>query len=73
VEGPAGMDIEVLELERALAELETFQPRLARMLELRYFAGLGLMETAAALAVSPATVRRDWAYARVWLVERLSN
>jgi DNA-directed RNA polymerase specialized sigma24 family protein len=73
VEGPAGMDIEVLELERALSELETFQPRLARMLELRYFAGLGLMETAAALSVSPATVRRDWAYASVWLVERLSH
>jgi RNA polymerase sigma factor (TIGR02999 family) len=73
VEGPAGMDIEVLELERALSELETFQPRLARMLELRFFAGLGLMETAAALSVSPATVRRDWSYASVWLVERLSH
>ncbi|QSQ24527.1 RNA polymerase [Pyxidicoccus parkwayensis] len=73
MEAPAGMDIEVLELERALSELETFQPRLARMLELRYFAGFGLLESAAALGVSPATVRRDWAYARVWLVERLSN
>lgn len=72
-EVPAGMAVEVLELERALLELESFQPRLARMLELRYFAGLGLLETAAALGVSPATVRRDWAYARAWMVERLSN
>jgi RNA polymerase sigma factor (TIGR02999 family) len=73
VEAPSGMDIEVLELERALSELETFQPRLARMLELRYFAGLGIHETAAALGVSPATVKRDWAYARVWLLDRLGN
>ena len=73
VEAPAGVHIEVLELERALSELESFQPRLARMLELRYFAGLGMLETAAALGVSPATVRRDWTYARGWLQERLSN
>lgn len=73
VEVPSGIDIEVLELERALSELESFQPRLARMLELRYFAGLGIHETAAALGVSPATVKRDWAYARVWLLDRLGN
>jgi RNA polymerase sigma factor (TIGR02999 family) len=74
VEAPAaGMDIEVMALEQALSELEAFQPRLARMLELRYFAGLGIHETAAALGVSPATVKRDWAYARVWLLDRLGN
>jgi RNA polymerase sigma factor (TIGR02999 family) len=73
VEAAAGVDIEVLELERALSELESFQPRLARMLELRYFAGLGIRETAVALGVSPATVKRDWAYARTWLLDRLKN
>ena len=70
---PSGMDVEVLELERALSELEAFQPRLARMLELRYFAGLGLHELSAALGVSPATVKRDWTYTRMWLRERLGN
>lgn len=73
LEAPVGVDIGVLELERALSELEAFQPRLARMLELRYFAGLGIPETAAALGVSPATVRRDWAYTRGWLSERVGN
>ncbi|MCP3102146.1 ECF-type sigma factor [Myxococcus sp. K15C18031901] len=67
------VDIEVLKLEEVLTELESFQPRLARLLELRYFAGQGLAETAAALGVSIATVRRDWAYVRGWLVERLSH
>ena len=73
LEAPAFMDVEVLELERALSELESFHPRLARMLELRYLAGLSILETAAALGVSPATVRRDWAYTRVWLMDRLGN
>ncbi|MCE9673041.1 ECF-type sigma factor [Myxococcus stipitatus] len=73
VESLSRVDIEVLKLEEVLTELESFQPRLARLLELRYFAGQGLAETAAALGVSIATVRRDWAYVRVWLVERLSH
>ncbi|MCP3169789.1 ECF-type sigma factor [Myxococcus qinghaiensis] len=72
VENP-GPDLEVLQLEGALLELETFQPRLARLVELRYFAGLSLHETATALGVSHATVKRDWSYARVWLTERLSH
>ncbi|AEI68569.1 sigma-70 family RNA polymerase sigma factor [Corallococcus macrosporus] len=70
---PAGLSLEVLELDRALSELDTFQPRLARMLELRYFVGLDLMDTAAVLGVSPVTVKRDWAYVRGWLLERLGN
>jgi RNA polymerase sigma factor (TIGR02999 family) len=73
VEAPARVDIEVLELERALSELEGFQPRLARVLELRCFAGLDIGETAVALGVAPATVKRDWAYARTWLLDRLKN
>ncbi|WP_044890662.1 ECF-type sigma factor [Myxococcus hansupus] len=70
---PAGLSMEVLELDRALSELDTFQPRLARMLELRYFVGLDLLDTAAVLGVSPVTVKRDWAYVRGWLLERLGN
>ncbi|MCP3058895.1 ECF-type sigma factor [Myxococcus sp. K38C18041901] len=72
-EAPAGAEFEVLQLEEALSELESFQPRLARLVELRYFAGLSLSDTAAALEVSQATARRDWAYVRVWLTERLSH
>lgn len=70
---PAGLSMEVLELDRALSELDTFQPRLARMLELRYFVGLDLLDTAAVLGVSPVTVKRDWAYVREWLLTRLGN
>ncbi len=70
---PAGLSMEVLELDRALSELDTFQPRLARMLELRYFVGLDLLDTAVVLDVSPVTVKRDWAYVRGWLLERLGN
>ncbi len=70
---PAGLSLEVLALDRALAELETFQPRLARMLELRYFVGLDLHDTAAVLGVSPVTMKRDWTYVRGWLLARLGN
>jgi len=70
---PPGLSLEVLELDRALSELDTFQPRLARMLELRYFVGLDLQDTAMVLGVSPVTVKRDWAYVRDWLLSRLGN
>ncbi|WP_426733502.1 ECF-type sigma factor [Myxococcus faecalis] len=72
-EAPAGAELEVLQLEEALSELESFQPRLARLVELRYFAGLSLSDTAGVLEVSQATARRDWSYVRVWLTERLSH
>lgn len=72
-EVPVGVDIDVLDLERVLVELEAFKPRLARVVELRYFAGLGIQETAAVLGVVPATVRRDWTYARLGLCERVGH
>ena len=44
-----------------------------RLVELRYFAGLSIEEAAEAMDVSPATVKRDWSFARAWLKERLDD
>lgn len=68
-----GMDVDMLALESALVELEKIKPRLARVVELRYFAGLNIDETAEALESSPATIKRDWAYARAWLIDYMGN
>jgi len=68
VEAP---DVDLLALDRALDELAEVDERLAQVVELRYFAGLSVEETAEVLDVSPATVKRDWAYARAWLLERI--
>lgn len=64
--------VDVLALDALLAELEAVNPRLVRTIELRYFGGLDIEATAEVLGVAPATVKRDWAYARAWLLERLS-
>ena len=58
---------ELVALDRALTELEARSPRQARVVECRYFGGLGVEETAAALDVSARTVKGDWALARAWL------
>lgn len=62
---------EILEVNDALERLEAVQPRLARVVECRYFAGLSIEEAAAALETSPATVKRDWVLARAWLNREL--
>ncbi|WP_338871045.1 ECF-type sigma factor [Myxococcus stipitatus] len=72
-ESPASLELDVLRLEELLMELESFQQRLARWVELRYFTGLSLSDAASALAVSQATALRDWAYVRTWLTEQLSH
>jgi RNA polymerase sigma factor (TIGR02999 family) len=64
-------DVDVLALDDALARLATMDPRKARLVELRYFAGLSMPEAAAALGVSLATVGREWAVARMWLRREL--
>lgn len=63
--------VDALALDEALARLEEFRPRAARVVELRYFGGLTLDETAAVLHVVPKTVTRDWNTARLWLLDRL--
>jgi RNA polymerase sigma factor (TIGR02999 family) len=63
--------VDVLALNDALARLEVLDPRKARLVDLRYFAGLSIPEAAAALGISPATVGREWAVARMWLRREL--
>jgi RNA polymerase sigma factor (TIGR02999 family) len=69
---PVGDRLEVvLAVDEALARLEAFNERLARVVECRYFAGLSEEETAAALGSSLRTVQRDWMRARAWLLKEL--
>ena len=63
---------DVLSLDRALSELSSMDPRQGRLVELRYFGGLSLEETATLLEISPTTVKREWRIAKAWLYRRLS-
>jgi RNA polymerase sigma factor (TIGR02999 family) len=63
---------ELIDLDRALDELAARSPRLARLVELRFFSGLDIDETSSLLGCSTRTARRDWAFARAWLLNRLS-
>jgi RNA polymerase sigma factor (sigma-70 family) len=56
-----------------LQRLATFDPRKARIVELRYFGGLTVEETAEVLKISPITVMRDWSFAKAWLHRELSH
>ena len=60
-------------LDDALTRLAKLDPEQARIVELRYFAGLGIEETADVLHMSPATLKRRWALARAWLFRELSD
>jgi RNA polymerase sigma factor (TIGR02999 family) len=64
-------DIDVLLIDEALEELAVERPRLAQLISLRFFAGLGIEEAAAALDISSATAKRDWTFARAWLHDRI--
>jgi RNA polymerase sigma factor (TIGR02999 family) len=64
---------DLLALDEALTRLAAQDPRKAKLVELRYFAGLTMDEAAAALDISPATADRDWAFARAWLHRELSR
>jgi RNA polymerase sigma factor (TIGR02999 family) len=67
------MPVDTLDLDEALTRFAALDPDKARLVELRYFAGLTTAEAAAALGVSPATVGREWAVARAWLRRELSR
>lgn len=67
------VDKHLLDLDRALSELAEFDPDQSRIVELRYFGGLTIEETAEVMKISPATVKREWAIARAWLYDRVSD
>jgi RNA polymerase sigma factor (TIGR02999 family) len=60
-------------IDEALARLEAIDPEQAKIVELRYFVGLSVEDAAAALGLSPATLKRRWALARAWLFRELSS
>jgi RNA polymerase sigma factor (TIGR02999 family) len=62
---------DIVAVDQALTRLEQSDPRKAQIVSLRYFAGLSVEETAAALDLSPATVKNEWAFARAWLYRAL--
>lgn len=64
-------DIDVIALDDALSSLEQMDAGLARLVEMRYFGGLSIEDTALATGVSAATVKREWASARAWLVREM--
>ena len=67
------LDVDLLDLDDALCALSRADERAGRVVELRFFGGLSIEDTAAALDVSHATVERDWSTARAWLGRRLSG
>lgn len=66
-----GITTDPVDLDLALRKLEESHPRAAQVVELRYFGGMSVEEIAESLAVSPATVKRDWLAARAWLFKEL--
>jgi RNA polymerase sigma factor (sigma-70 family) len=64
---------DLVAVDEALAALATVDPRKAHVVELRFFGGLSVDETAEALKVSPDTVMRDWKVAKVWLARELDK
>jgi len=72
--GLAGEDADgILALNEALERLEALDERQVRVVECRFFSGLNIVETAQALDISPATVKRDWIMARAWLNQALAD
>ena len=69
----APQELDLLRLDEALTELGSLDHRASQVVELRYFAGLTEAETAEALGISVATVKRDWTWARAWLIANLKH
>ena len=65
--------VELIDLDRALNELAAEEPRLGRLVELRFFGGLKFEEASVLLGCSTRTAKRDWKFARAWLLNRLGD
>ena len=73
-EAPAGLaDVDVLALEEALERLARYSAQKARIVELRFFAGLSIDEVARVVGISASSVDREWSFARAWLAEALAG
>jgi RNA polymerase sigma factor (TIGR02999 family) len=70
---PGAGGVDVVALDEALERLAAFDPQQAKIVELRYFGGMTVEETADALEISPATVKRHWTIARAWLHKELGG
>jgi RNA polymerase sigma factor (TIGR02999 family) len=70
---PSKPDVDLVVLDDALTRLAELDPRQSRIIEMRFFGGLSLEETAAVLDISLATVKREWASARAWMRRELSK
>ena len=66
-------NVDVVELDHALTRLSRRDPQQERIVEMRFFGGLTVEETAAALEISPATVKRDWSIAKAWLTREVGR
>lgn len=65
--------LDLLALDDALKQLASLDPRQSQIVELRFFGGLSIEETAQAVNISPATIKREWATARLWLLHEMNN
>jgi RNA polymerase sigma factor (TIGR02999 family) len=63
---------QIINLDEALSKLETIEERSSKIVELRFFSGLSIEETAQMLNISPATVKRDWNFAKAWLYREIN-
>ena len=70
---PAMKDVDLVALDDALVAMAELDPQQTEVVELRFFAGLTIEETAEALGISPATVNRDWVTAKAWLFHELDR
>jgi RNA polymerase sigma factor (TIGR02999 family) len=68
-----GRDLDLVALDGALNQLSRLDTQQSKIVELRFFCGLSIAQTADILSISPATVKRDWATARIWLHREMSR